>query len=154
MPCTGGFAGILPLRLGGDDETGVTAAQHARLAADLVAVKRVSPFCVFAWTGQLGLDGLAPVTYYFGMNGEGLAFAPVNSTPGADSIAFRFSAGSFSDSYQISAPFRPRKAAVTFSGTTLCTGTHDLLADGVQIYGWDAAGDPVNPVPAGYCVLW
>ena len=44
----GGFA-PLPLRLGGSAEQGVTAAQHARLCADLVALSRVQPFAVLVY---------------------------------------------------------------------------------------------------------
>lgn len=76
MPVTGSLAGFLPLRLGGDAQTGWTAAQHARFCADAVALQRVQPLAtwVYEQTGS-GIDD-AEVLSYVGRNGSGLAWAP------------------------------------------------------------------------------
>jgi hypothetical protein len=148
---------MLPLRLGGDGPTGWSAEQHARLCADLVAIKRTAPLCAFTWT-VAGADQPPVVVYYFGMNGEGLGFAPTNLTAGsggtAGAIIFRFATGRFVDPYEVGAPFKPRQAKVTLAGTTYRKGMYTLLSDGVSIKAFDAAGSLVNPCPSGSCVLW
>lgn len=49
----GGFAPF-PMRLGGDRETGWPVEDHARLAADIVALKRTAPFAVMNYTAGIG----------------------------------------------------------------------------------------------------
>lgn len=154
MPGFGGFAGMLPLRLGGNATTGWTAEQHARLCADVVALKRTSPLCVFTWATVSGASAAPVVVSYFGMNGVGLGHAPTNLSAAADAIIFRFASGRFTDPYGIGAPFKPRKAKVTFAGSTYRNGTYTLLSDGISIKAFNAAGAAVNPQPAGSCVIW
>ncbi len=50
-----GFGGFcpLPLRLGGDAETGWSAAAHARMCADVAAAKRTLPLALISFT-QVG----------------------------------------------------------------------------------------------------
>ena len=68
----GGFGGMLPLRLGGSADLGWAAAQHARTAADSVAVARSAPLA-----SMTVLLGTTPVVEsYHGRNGSGIASAP------------------------------------------------------------------------------
>lgn len=66
-----GFGALcpLPLRLGGDAETGLSASQYCRIAADVLACLQTSPFAAFRVTS-------AVMTAYRGWNGCGLAHAP------------------------------------------------------------------------------
>jgi hypothetical protein len=154
MPVTGGFC-PLPLRLGGDALTGLTAEQHARLAADLVALKRTQPLAAFTWTAPGGADAAATITFYAGMNGSGLAHTPTSGViSGGGALQFLWASGRFVDEYQVSAPIRPRVAVVTFSGATYRKPIWDLRANGVVVRAFDAAGAAVNPQPGGTCVLW
>jgi hypothetical protein len=66
----GGFA-PLPLRLGGNNETGLTVAQHARLCADLVACVKTAPLARIA--GKTGSDD---VYAYNGQPSLGIVNAP------------------------------------------------------------------------------
>lgn len=154
MPSLGGFAGILPLRLTTDAETGFSAAQHARLAADTLAKKRTCPLCVFTWPAVAVADTPAVVTTYRGMNGSGIAFAPTPSIVTAGGIAFRWTPAIFTDPYQMSEPIAIRNAIVTVARTTAAFYTYRLLQDGVEIFIFDAAGAVINPQPGGTCVLW
>lgn len=81
----GAFA-PLPLRLGGTAETGWTAAQFSRFAADLLAARSARRFAVLTYT-----QGATPtVLMYRGVNGVGTAHAPTitNTGTGADTITF------------------------------------------------------------------
>jgi hypothetical protein len=154
MPVTGGFC-PLPLRLGGDALTGLTAEQHARLAADLVALKRTQPIAVFTWDAPGGADTAATITFYTGMNGSGLAHAPTAGViSGGGALQFTWSSGRFVDEYQVSCPIRPRIAVASFAGATYRKPILAILANGVVIRAFDAAGSAVNPQPGGTCVLW
>ncbi len=69
----GAFA-PLPLRLTEESSIyGLTAAQHARLAADLVAEWRTMPLAVM--TVEVGASSVTLVSYH-GRNGMGAAYAP------------------------------------------------------------------------------
>jgi len=66
----GGFA-PLPIRLGGSSTEGLTAAQHARLCADLVACVKTAPLARIA--GKTGSDD---VYAYNGQPSLGIVNAP------------------------------------------------------------------------------
>lgn len=72
-----GFGGFcpMPLRLGGDDLTGWTATQHARVCSDLAALKRTMPLAVITYEIDGGL-GNATVSHYFGRDDIGVGVAP------------------------------------------------------------------------------
>lgn len=78
----GGFA-PLPIRLGGSATEGVTAGQHAQVAATLTALKRVLPFAVLKYT-KSGAD--VTVDSYRGRNGIGAAFAPTPTVLGTGDV--------------------------------------------------------------------
>jgi hypothetical protein len=153
MPCLGGFAGALPLRLRGDD-SGISASQHARLAADTLAKKRTSPLCVFSWGVVSAEDAPAVIGTYRGMNGVGLAHAPASSIVTADALRFTWATPIFTDPYQVSEPLAIRQAQVSISRATAAFYTYRLLPNGVEIFVFDAAGAIINPQPAGTCALW
>lgn len=58
----------LPLRLGGSPEEGITASQFLRLATDLTAARRISPFAVLV-IDQNNDDPV--ILRYYGQNGVG-----------------------------------------------------------------------------------
>ncbi len=150
----GGFAGILPVRLTADAETGVSAAQHARLAADTLAKKRTSPLCVFTWSAVSVINTKAAITTYRGMNGVGLAHAPDCDIVTATGLAFLFDPPLFTDPYQVSEPIAIRHAQVSIARTTAAFYTYQLLQNGIEIFVFDDAGTVINPQPGGTCALW
>ncbi|HEX5076139.1 MAG TPA: hypothetical protein VFW03_23200 [Gemmatimonadaceae bacterium] len=84
----GALGGVLPLRLGGTATNGWTAAQHARVAADLVAVGRTTPIATFSFTK---VGAAVTITDYRGRNGTGLAYAPTPSSIGNGHARFTWS---------------------------------------------------------------
>lgn len=154
MASLGGFAGVLPLRLTADAETGVSAAQHARLAADQIAKKRTGPLCVFTWDAVSVADTAATITTYRGMNGVGTAHAPTASIVTEDGLAFRWTPARFTDPYEVSEPLAIRFAQVSIARATAAFYTYQLLPNGVEIFVFDAAGAIINPQPGGTCALW
>lgn len=73
----GGLGGCLPLRLGRGDDAGVSAAAHARLCADVVAVRRTMPVASILVAVDAGASPpTARVVGYSGRNGAGLENAP------------------------------------------------------------------------------
>jgi hypothetical protein len=85
----GALGGVLPLRLGGSATNGLTAAQHARLAADLVATFRTTP--IASWT-YIQFSGSAQVSNYRGVNGVGAAHAPAGLVNGTGDVTFSWPA--------------------------------------------------------------
>lgn len=152
MAITGAFC-PLPWRLGGDALTGMTAAQHARFCADMVAVKRMAKLAEFSWGAVGSASTPAVITNYRGMNGVGLGFAPTAGAAGGG-LTFTWGSGRFTDDYQVSAPICPRGATVTASGTTFRRGTFELRPNGITIYFFDDAGALVDPQPGGTCKVW
>jgi hypothetical protein len=76
MPCFGGFC-PMPLRLGGSQLDGWAPGQHARTAADVVAVTRSAPFArLRTW---VGVDGILA---YQAQHGSGIALAPTVTVVG------------------------------------------------------------------------
>jgi hypothetical protein len=107
----GGFA-PLPIRLGGPRNTGVTAAQHARLCADLAAVVRVVPFAVFRFS-QDALDTVT-VRAYYGRNGNGVNYAPTPNPQGGVDMEVQWDfEGIYSDPYDRSSSIAVRHVVVT-----------------------------------------
>ncbi len=98
----GAVAGFLPIRLGGDATNGWTAAQHARLAADLVAINRTLPLARFSFTKS---GATVTITSYWGRNGAGLAYAPTPSSIGTGHSRFTWSLPGWDDDYGVFQPF-------------------------------------------------
>lgn len=88
MSGLGGFA-PLPIRLGGSATEGWTASQHARFAADLVALSRVVPVAVLTYTVSAGTITLHS---YRGVNGVGSTHAPTITSPSTGVSVVTFNA--------------------------------------------------------------
>lgn len=75
-----GFGGLYPAphRLGGNTREGWRAEQHARACADLVALQRVMPLCVFSLRCDPAAFTASLVTY-LGRNGQGADIAGANA---------------------------------------------------------------------------
>lgn len=84
----GGLA-PLPLRLGGSATDGLTSAQHARMVADVVALRRVSSLAelVYDTTG-----GVVTVISYRGANGSGPGLAPTPTFNGTGDVTWAWPA--------------------------------------------------------------
>lgn len=82
-----GAYGYLPIRLGGSAEEGWSPQQHARLCADLVAIKRVSPLATLRVTQSSVSPFATSVVTYFGQNGSGLAYAPTVTVNGSGDVS-------------------------------------------------------------------
>lgn len=153
MPVTGGMC-PLPWRLGGDASTGLTAEQHARICADMVAVKRTASFCTFGWAIAGGGATVPTVSDYRGMNGVGSDYAPTVNSFASNTITFRWLASRFLDPYQVAAPWLPRHAVVTLNRATYGRPVYVLLTDGIEIRVFDAAGSAIAPPLMGTVELW
>lgn len=90
----GAFA-PLPLRLGGTSTEGWGPEEHARLAADLVAVTRTAPFARFRYTKS---GSTVTISNYTGRNGSGSAFAPSVTVNGTGDVTFTWPAA-YLDAY-------------------------------------------------------
>lgn len=133
-----GLFSPLPLRLGGSDEEGWTAGQHARVAADMVALKKAMPIAVFSYT-QSG----ATVTIhdYYGMNGAGSIYQPDDiSLLGTGAVGFAWSDRFFEDPYEIAHPLNARHGKVTCHGTASRRGRVTIVPNGIQVRTFNSAG--------------
>ncbi len=156
MPFLGGFC-QLPGRLTAHDaETGLSAAQHARLAADTLAKKRTGPLCVITWAAVGAPDTAPTITTYRGMNGVGLAHAPDTSVKAPDGIAFGWTNPRFVDPYEVAEPIAVRHAVISIASATAAYCTYEILqgGSGVSIFVFNDAGVALNPQPGGTCTLW
>lgn len=152
MAVTGGFC-PLPLRLGGDAITGWTVEQHARFAANLVAVKRTAKLCTFNWA--LASNGATPtIADYRGMNGAGSDYAPTVNSSSGSTLTLRWATARFADAYQIAYGFVPRHAVVAATSAAYARAVWELLADGIKIRMFDAAGSQISSPISGSCSIW
>ncbi len=128
----------LPLRLGGSDTSGITATQHARLCADLVAIKRAAPLCWLTYTLSAGV---VTIHAYHGQNGSGTVYAPDSVTVlGTGQVQFKWTARSFEDSYEVSYPLAIRCGKIAGHGTVSIRGAVTVLANGFTITTRNSAG--------------
>lgn len=132
----GGFA-PLPLRLGGSAEHGWTAAQHARFAADWVALQRVAPFAVLTF---LKAGATVTVENYTAMHGSGAAVAPTPTVVGAGEVIWDWPRV-FTDAFGVESPVRLLMAKAWAHGTVAfrATGVREAAAR-VRTRGYDAIG--------------
>ncbi len=120
----GAFA-PMPLRLGRDAKRAWPAEAHARLCADLLAVKRTLPFAVLTYTIS---GSTATIDSYVGMNGIGTDAAPSISAVtivGAGAGLFvwdRF----YEDAYEVPHPVFIRAAKHVGTGSSALIGTVTL----------------------------
>jgi hypothetical protein len=104
----------MPLRLGGTPTEGWTAAQHARVCADLCALKRSAPLAVMTFTWDNSGCPLASVSLlaYAGQNGVGLDNAPAISYPNSSLVKFSW-ASAWEDAYGVQHPIYVRNAVLS-----------------------------------------
>lgn len=133
----GAFA-PLPLRLGGSAEEGWAARFHARMAADLVAAKRIAPLAVFTYTKT---GSIITILSYLGQNGAGLAFAPDTvGAVGSGATVFSWSTRSFSDPYGIAYPVNVKSGKATVHGAASARGVVTVFANGVTVTSVNSSG--------------
>lgn len=120
----GGFCPF-PLRLGGDAETGWSAAEHARACADLAAVKRTLPLAklTFSQTGAA-----ATIIHFTAQWGSEVANRPTFTYGGFTGLSTWTFALNAVDAYDISEP-------ITFRHGLGCAAHDGVIAfANVEIY--------------------
>jgi hypothetical protein len=138
---TFGATSYLPLRLGGSPEDGWAPEQHARLCADLVALKRVAPLA--SWVCEVGA-GTASITYYVGQNGNGLAYAPTPTWNATGDVSFVWSSAYFEDEYENQHPFKIRAVIATGMATVARGVVWEQITSGVRLRAVNTAGAAAN----------
>jgi hypothetical protein len=146
----GAFA-PMPLRLGGSSVDGVSPEQHARLCADMVAVKRVAPLATWRFSCDAST---ATVDYYVGQNGSGLAYAPTATRNGNGDVSFVWDDPYFEDEYGIQHPFLIRAVMATSAGTagTVSSSAWEIITRGVRIRRVSDAG--AQQVGISHVTVW
>jgi hypothetical protein len=134
----GGALWPLPLRLG----PGFTPEQHARLCADLVAVKRTAPLVRLYVTQDSGGAFPAVVASYRGQNGVGLAYAPSILVTGAGDVTLTFPAY-WTDEFSRQYPLKVRHVIAKASSTAARFINHVISGRTVRVRSFDAAGAAV-----------
>ena len=133
----GAFAPI-PLRLGGTAEDGWSAAAHARVAADLVALKKSNPLAVFTFTKS---GASVTIHDYYGMNGAGSLYQPDDiSLFGDGAVGFAWANRAFEDPYQVSHPLYAKHGKVCAHGTVSMRGAVTVVAHGIEVRTFNSAG--------------
>jgi hypothetical protein len=131
----------LPLRLGPGGVESVSPEQHARLCADLMALKRVARLAT--WFCEVGA-GTAEITSYFGQNGNGLAYAPTATWNATGDVSFVWPSNYFEDDYEIQHPFKIRAVIATGAATVARGAAWELITRGVRIRTVNTAGTAAN----------
>jgi len=154
----GALGGVFPFRLGGTPENGVTAAQHARYCADLVAVGRVAPLGSWRFTKS---SGSVTITSYSGRNGVGPAHAPsvgLVTHNSVEHMLFTWPGAKFPDPLDSTRllPVVPRMAIAVAERTgsdSRCCNALPLFA-GVAVSIIDLSGGGAEVDGSGYVTVW
>lgn len=107
-----------PVALGGDAETGWTAAQQSRVAADVVALVRTMPF---AWITVTQTATTVTVDTYESQSGNGSEHAPTPLRVAAGRTQLTWPA-SVQDAYGKRSPVHIRAAKGSFAHTSAAHG--------------------------------
>lgn len=139
----GGFAPC-PFPLGGTALDGVTAEQHARIAADLKAAVSTAPFAVYCHTL---VGGLLKQTY-ISQHGNSPSAMPLVSSGGMGVVNIDWDLG-YSDEYDVAQPTNIRQAQVTEIWTIASVVPAFLSVivnspSSVTVYSVDSANAPVS----------
>lgn len=137
MP-TGAFA-PLPLRLGGSAEEGISPEQHARMCADLVAVKRTAVLARVHVNQNTGGPFAASVTWYLGQNGAGIAYGPAITVVGAGDVRVTFPA-IWTDEYGIQFPLKIRHAIARGAASSVRFSTCEITGSVVRVRTFNDSG--------------
>jgi hypothetical protein len=135
----------LPLRLGGDDTNGLTARQHARYCADLLACFRAGPFAKWSYTKS---GATVTISGYSGRNGTGIAHAPNATVNGDGDVTFMWGedlgSGVHFNTYQgelgVERPFIIRAADAAATTNAGLVATASITANSVRVRTFDLAG--------------
>lgn len=131
----------LPLRLGGSATEGWTAAQHARVAADLCAARRVAPLAVYCFAPD-SVNGQAPVSFATTRSGVGIAHEPAFTFNGPGDTTVTLPTRWEDDAGRF-APVTIRAARVTREGSTGGRASVEVTgANEVRVYTEDDSGTP------------
>ena len=137
-----GLFAPLPIRLGGSDEEGWTAAQHARVCADLVALKRSAFVAVWTYTKS---GTTATIDSYLGLNGAGSLYQPDSIASGLDGhTTFTWTARQFEDPYQVTFPINIKAARACGHGSASRRCDVVVSANTVTVWGFDSAGSAAD----------
>jgi len=133
----GGFA-PLPLPLGGTALDGLTAEQHARLAADLAACVRTIPFAVLVFNMATGV-----VIGYTAQYGIGTSALPTRVDNGVGDWTIQWEP-SYLDEYENAYPVNLKYATATpvTLGTARIVVANMVDRRTVRLNGFDSAGAP------------
>lgn len=134
----GGAFWPLPLRLG----PGWMPEQHARLCADLAAVRRTLPHAQLTVNQDAGSPFAASVTTYLGQNGAGLGYAPTVAVTGEGDVTLTWPSY-WTDDYEIQHPVKIRQAIAMSSATGVRFPVVTLLPHAVRVRTKDLAGNPI-----------
>jgi hypothetical protein len=132
-----GALNMLPFRLGGTATNGLTAAQHARIAADWLALRRTAK--IASWTYTLAA-GVVTLHTYTGQNGAGSAYAWSSVVNGTGDVTWTWSARIFSDPYDNTAPIALRGAKVAAHGTVAVFRNFEITANSIRVRTFNDAG--------------
>ena len=119
-----------PLRLGGTAKNGLTATQHARIAADYVALKRSAPLAV--WTYTLASSAVT-VHAYYGQDGAGPGFAWDYVVNGTGDVTWTLTRRSMEDPTGLIAPIHMRAAHTQAHGTSRLLSDYVLTASSIRV---------------------
>lgn len=145
-----GLFAPLPLRLGGSAEEGWTAEQHARMCADLLALKKTMPLAVFTFD-KAGAS--VTISDYYGMNGAGAAYQPDDiSLFGTGAVGFAWSNRYFEDPYEVRYPLNARHGKVTCHATVSMRGRVVVVPNGIEVRTFNSAGAAADTKAT--VVLW
>lgn len=115
----GGFA-PLPLRLGGTPTEGVSASQHAQIAATLAALLRTTPFAVLTYVKS---GATVTVLSYRGRNGNGVSAAPTPTVLGTGDVLWTWPQF-FLDDFGTRRPIAITMARVSLAAVAAGVGAH------------------------------
>lgn len=136
----GGFC-PLPLRLGGAADEGWSAEQHARVAADLCAAKRVAPVAVLRFAPDVG-NGQCPFDLALTRHAVGPAEEPTFLLNGTGDTTITLPAA-WVDEFGAPSPVVIRGARAARETNAGGRVTVELVAaNAVRVYTEDAAGTP------------
>lgn len=140
---TWGALSPMPIRFGGSPTEGWAPEQHARLCADLVAVKRTAPLARLYVTQDAGSPFAAAIVTYHGQNGNGLAYAPTIAVNGAGDVTLTWPAY-WTDEFEHQYPLKIRQAIPKASATAARFINHVISGRTIRVRSFNDAGAAIS----------
>jgi hypothetical protein len=126
----------LPIRLGGNELQGWTAAQFKRATSDLAAFRRTSESAVFEIDTS---DGT--IANYFGENGNGTSGEPTPTDNGTGDITLDWDPPIWEDDFDVVHQINIVMADGDGAGTSLVECTVEVVSpSSIRVRTWNAAG--------------